>query len=384
MKSNTALTVALICLFFGCKPANRDVVVKTTREVKNGYSILRDAVNLPGLPHGPFIRLADSTIMTVEGNRTLLSHDEGKTWTAGSLIADTTSFDISPGALIRTTRNIIILSFDNLKEKANWNWRKDIHDSPGALLPAYAVRSSDGGRTWDAPVKLHDDWTGANRDIIQTKDGSVVLTTMIMRHHPGHHTVLTYTSKDEGKTWKASNIIDEGGTGNHSGVMESTLVQLKDGRLWMLLRTNWGNFWQSFSDDDGMTWKETGPTNIDASSSPGLIKRLQSGRLVLVWNRLFPEGAMEYPLRGGEGNLSEVPANWQRAELSIMFSDNDGISWSKPVVVAKVTGKGDQLSYPYVFEAQPGELWITTSFRGNLGIKVKEKDFVNHNGQNLQ
>jgi len=212
--------------------------------------------------------------------------------------------------------------------------------------------------------------------MIETTDGSIVLTSMIMRHHPGHHTVLTYTSKDEGKSWIASNIIDLGGVGNHSGVMESTLVQLKDGRLWMLLRTNWGNFWQTFSDNDGLTWKETGPTNIDASSSPGIIKRLKSGNLVLVWNRLFPEGKTEYPLRGGDGNLSEVPANWQRDELSIMFSSDDGKSWSKPVVFAKVTQKGEQLSYPYVFEVKPGKLWITTSFRGDLGINLYEKDFV--------
>src|SRR5690606_29785709 len=142
---------------------------------------------------------------------------------------------------------------------------------------------------------LHDDWTGSIRDIIETSDGSIVFTSMIMRHNPGHHTVLTYTSKDEGKTWTASNIIDLSGTGNHSGVMESTLAQLKDGRLWMLLRTNWGNFWQTFSDDDGLTWKEVAPTDIDASSSPGLLRRLQSGRLALVWNRLFPEGKKEYP-----------------------------------------------------------------------------------------
>lgn len=373
------LKIILILVLFlpACKSTNNSV---DTARKKNfvDYWLAPKVEAIKNLPHGPFVRLTDKSILTVEGNKALVSKDEGKSWSLMSIVADTTKFDISPGALIRTSQNVIIMSLVNLKEKANWNWQNDIHDSPEATLPAYAVRSVDGGKTWSLPVKLHEDWTGANRDIIQTKDGSIVLTSMILRHHPGHHTVLTYTSKDEGKTWIASNIIDEGGEGNHSGVMESTLVQLKDGRLWMLLRTNWGNFWQAFSVNDGINWSEVGPTNIDASSSPGILKRLQSGRIVLVWNRLFPEGSMEYPLRGGDNNLSEVPANWQREELSIMFSNDEGKSWTEPKVISKITQKGAQLSYPFVFEAKPGELWITTSFMGNLGIRLYENDFLSH------
>ena len=322
---------------------------------------------------GLFVRLAGNRILSIYGNMSYISTDEGQTWQEYSILADTSRFKIGPGALIRTRKGVIILSFVNLKEKANWNWQNDIHDSPGAILPTYAIRSLDGGKTWGDLQKLHDDWTGANRDMIETTDGSVVFSSMIMQHHPGHHTVLTYTSKDEGKTWIRSNIIDMGGVGHHSGVMESTLVQLKDGRLWMLLRTNWGNFWQTFSNDDGLTWKDIGPTNIDASSSPGMIKRLKSGRLILVWNRLFPEGKNDFKLRGGEGFWAEVPANWQRDELSVMFSNDDGISWSHPVVIAKKQGKASALSYPLIFENEPGELWITA---GALRMKMYEKDFL--------
>ena len=381
MKSKIAIVILLFWSIYSCntKSSDKDTTEKATstgKTISDKYWVPDRVEEIKSIKPGLFIRLADNSLLTITGNQTYLSKDEGNTWSPFSLIADTAKFDISAGSLIRTSHNVIILSFVNLKEKANWNWRKDIHDSPGSILPTYAVRSIDGGKTWQDLQKLHDDWTGANRDMIETSDGSIVFTSMIMRHNPGHHTVLTYTSKDEGKTWAASNIIDLGGTGNHSGVMESTLAQLKDGRLWMLLRTNWGNFWQTFSDDDGLTWKEIGPTDIDASSSPGLLRRLQSGRLVLVWNRLFPEGKKEYPLRGGDGNLAEVPASWQREELSVMFSDDDGKTWSKPTVIARVTKKDTQLSYPSIFEAKPGKLWITTRFQGDLTIKLFEKDFL--------
>jgi len=214
----------------------------------------------------------------------------------------------------------------------------------------------------------------------------VVYTTMMLKHNPGRHTVVTYTTKDDGKSWIRSNIVDMGGSGNHGGAMESTLEQLKDGRLWMLLRTNLGYFWETFSEDNGLTWSSSRPTKIDASSSPGALKRLADGRLLLVWNRCFPEGKDAYILLGGDNNLSEVPVSWHREELSMMFSEDEGKSWSKPIIIAKnhlqakytLANAWDSkkwLSYPLVFEANPGELWITTG-HGGLKIKVNEKDFL--------
>lgn len=353
------------------KPVNHGMVTST------GYWIPGKVQEIKGLKEGPFIHLPDGDVLTVDSNRSCISSDGARTWKEYPVFKDTATYNMGPAkALLRTHTGIIILAFVNLKERANWHWRNDIHDSPGATLPTYVVRSLDGGRTWQDVQKLHEDWTGSIRDIVETKDGSIVFTSMIFEHHPGHHTVVTYTSKDGGRSWIRSNIIDLGGVGNHAGVMESTLVQLKDGRLWMLMRTNWGHFWQALSDDDGLTWKDFQVTRIDASSANGMLKRLEDGRIVLVWNRWYPEGHHSIQLRGGDGNLSEVATSWQRKELSIMFSNDDTKTWSRPVVIARALEEGKQASYPSVFEASPGQLWITTRFRGDLRIKLFEKDFV--------
>lgn len=339
-----------------------------------------DVTEMPGLKMGPFVRLANDDILTVDEVNSYISSDEGKTWDAYPVFEGTSEYLIRPErALIRTRKGTVILAFANDKEKANWNWREEIHDSPGAVIPTYAIRSTDGGKTWEAPQKLHDEWTGAIRDIIETREGNVVFTTMMMQHNPGHHAVVTYTSKDEGKSWIRSNIIDLGGVGHHAGVTEATIEQLEDGRLWMLMRTNWGVFWEAYSEDQGLTWKLFNPTDIDASSAPGLIQRLHSGRLALVWNRRFPEGQNAYPLRGGDGNWSEVPASNFRAELSIMFSEDDGKSWTEPVVIARNKNERGRASYPYMFEARPGVLWITT-WQGGLRIKLSEDDFIRKQG----
>lgn len=326
------------------------------------------------LPVGPFIRLEDGRLLTVDRTDVLSSHDDGRTWQRSPLFADPDKYVIRmERALIRTRRNTLILAFVNEREKSPHFWDNARREPlPGVRLPTYVTRSLDGGRTWQTPLKLHDDWTGAIRDIVETKDGSVVFTTMKVLREPGRHACLTYRSIDEGATWQAGNLIDLGGHGHHDGAMEPTLVQLRDGRLWMLIRTTLDCFYQAWSADDGSTWREIGPTTIDASTAPGMLQRLASGRLVLVWNRLYPEGRTDFPRRDDK-QASAVPTVRQRDELSIAFSDDDGRRWSRPTVILKSATK--DTSYPYVFEHRPGELWITT-MRGTVRVKLHEDDFI--------
>jgi sialidase-1 len=354
--------------------SEKDQWINLTEEQTAGKISYHDKVQeMPEMKMGPFVRLKDGGILTVGETESFISYDEGQSWKTYEIFRYENTWSIRPErALICTREGTVILAFANDLERANWNWQEDIHDSPGATLPTYAVRSLDGGQTWEAPQKLHDEWTGAIRDIIQTSDGSVIFTSMMMQHNPGHHSIVTYTSKNEGKNWLRSNVIDLGGVGHHSGVIESTIEQLRDGRIWMLMRTVWGRFWEAYSEDEGLSWKHFKVTPIKASTAPGLLKRLASGRLMLVYNQLYPEGQNEYPLSGGNGQWSEVPAVNHRKELSIMFSEDDGRSWTDPVVIARTER---DISYPYLFEIKPGELWLTT-WRGELRARLFEKDFL--------
>jgi sialidase-1 len=162
--------------------------------------------------------------------------------------------------------------------------------------------------------------------------------------------------------------------------VEPTVAELSDGRLMMLIRTGLDRFWSAYSEDQGRYWRVIQPTNIDASSAPAWLQRLQSGRLVLVWNRLNPEGkTLPKPVSGGQA--FEFPALWHREELSIAFSNDDAKTWTTPVVIAREPGA--QLAYPYVFEKAPGELWVFTHYTFNvqgksaphLAVRISEKDF---------
>ena len=303
----------------------------------------------------------------------MVSHDGGKTWTS-PLFTGLKEYKANKEcALLRTQVGVIILAFYNLNEML-WTWDKRHNElGPGARLPTCVIRSLDEGKTWQDLQMLHEEWTGDIRDMIETSDGRVIFTSQKALMNPTRNVTITYSSDDQGETWVPGNLIDLGGKGDHAGAYEATIEELNDGRIWMLIRTNLDRFWEAFSDDGGKYWRVIRPSNIKASSAPGMLKRLSSGRLVLVWNRLYPEGKDSYKRKGGDGITSEVAASWHREELSIAFSKDEGKTWSKPVVIAKKPEAW--LSYPYIFEYQPGELWITTT-QADVRIKLSEEKFV--------
>ena len=309
---------------------------------------------------GPYVNLGDGSVLAVGARHAMVSQDEGKTWKRYPLFKDAAKFLARPErALIRTRDGVVVLAFLNQKELTRGKW--DVRDNAQLkkfFLPTYVTRSLDEGKTWGPPQKIQDGWCGAVRSIIQLKSGRVVLAGQDLMLDPGRHVVLSYVSDDNGKTWKASNLLDIGGAGSHGGTMEGTLAELTDGRLWFILRTTKGWFWEAFSTDQGLTWPKPKQSAIQSSTCCGQFTRLASGRLALLWNR-SPEG--------------KPYSKNSREELSMALSTDDGKTWSKPVVIARDPGK--RQSYPYMFERRPGEVWITT-MQGRVRIKLLEKDFV--------
>ncbi|MFP4026848.1 MAG: sialidase family protein [Candidatus Brocadiia bacterium] len=345
-----------------------------SKETPDGILIHQQADELDSVPVGKFIRLQDGRIFGVAGRpgQAQISDDEGKTWNEVPIAKDGTT-EISPsGAVLSTNDGTVLVACSDLAEK-NWTWDNELKDAPGATLPTCVIRSVDNGESWEPVQKLHNEWTGATRDMIQTQDGRIVLCTMKLLHNPGRHAVMTYVSDDDGQTWEEGDLLDLGGNGHHDGTTEGTVVELRDGRILQYIRTNWGEFWRAVSEDGGKSWHPYGPSGVPASSAPAILTRLKSGRIMMLWNRPFPEGETSYPLRGGQGIWSATPTSNYREELSMSFSEDECNSWSAPVVLAR--NPDSEVSYPLAFEREPGRVWVT-AWRWNLGIAINEADFA--------
>ncbi|MCX7887457.1 MAG: exo-alpha-sialidase, partial [Verrucomicrobiae bacterium] len=323
---------------------------------------------LPFMHLGPFVTRCDGAVLTADDDCVWFSRDDGCSWQRARLFAEPAKY-LCRGerALLLTRDGTLVLAFLNAREMAfRWDQTKG-GPLPGCRLPVYVTRSTDDGETWQRPSKLQDGWCGALRTMIQLRSGRLVLGCHEAAANPGRNVCFSYVSDDDGLSWRKSNIIDLGedsGCGEHGGALEPTLVQLKDGRLWMLIRTRSGRFYEAFSKDGGLTWVDIRPSKIGASSSPGQLKRLHSGRLVLFWNRA--DG-----LENGGGC----------GRLSVAFSEDDGRTWTGPVVVAydpkQTAGEAATrgVTHAYVYERIPGELWVTT-VHGALRMKLREDDFL--------
>ncbi len=121
---------------------------------------------------------------------------------------------------------------------------------------------------------------------------------------------------------------------------EHSVIELTDGRLWMLTRTVDG-IGQAFSGDGGCTWQGIGPSGHTGPNSRFLIRRLSTGDLLLV-NHINPTNAISEQV-------------WKRRDnLMAMLSRDDGQTW----VGGLMLDTRPEISYPDGFEAPDGRIYV--------------------------
>lgn len=319
------------------------------------------AAKLPFTHQGPFVTTADGGALCIDAKNALRSTDEGRTWSSMPLFAEAAKYSVSSErALLRTREGVIISAWMNSaerKEPKGWHWGEPGVDWKAFVLPTYSCRSTDDGKTWEKPVLLSTPWCGCIHSMIQMKSGRIVLVGQEIIPQWRHATVM-WASDDLGKSWQRGDTLDYGvGTHDHAGSLEGTVIERKDGSLYLLLRTESGFLWEATS-RDGLKWTGLQTTKIASVTCCPQLNRLSDGRIALLWNA---------PPR------HDPKSGSSRVELSLAFSDDEAATWSKPVIVAANYVPGGRVSYPYLYERKPGELWITT-MQGGLRMKINTAD----------
>ncbi len=312
--------------------------------------------NIAQMPNGDLLCwwLSGSDNEPSTDNNVLVSRstDKGKTWNdphvlleAGQHAAALTVMHVAPGGKV--------IAFGA-------EWPSELHYT---VWHYFRMESTDNGHSWSPrePFRIRDDENIMIGRPIQLHNGEYLLPASFFEKRPVPLAgAIAETARaaseaealallpDPSGTAKANKFLTHlhgcsvlitsnpqlrgmaefGGIRNRPlGLLESTAVQLKDGRIVMLMRAEYGGFlWRAESSDNGRTWTGAWQTDIPNPTTLPAIIRLPDGRIALIHNAT-----------GGV-----VGERAKRDPLSIWISDDEMKSWRVKADVIT----GGSLAYP--------------------------------------
>lgn len=345
-------------------------------ELRQGFEVIEPTLAgtdqpLPGWRgEGHMIRLADGQLLLVFAyeNQCQLSYssDAGKTWSVPRPVR----MDLPAGArshrpaVIEATGGTLWVFYYALV-KVDWV------DASRANNDLWAVRSGDGGRTWDAPRRLHTGYVGMLQGAIRTRAGHLIVPLCAYK---GGRRFVSYcqVSTDEGVTWKATASIDLGHPATslplslnlNGGALEPSVAEIPDGRLLMLIRTVLGHFYESVSSDGGLTWTPVSPTQLDSGGPCNLIG-LPSGTLAVAYN----PANYESPGTKRWGS----PIGYDRQSLALWKGPTGG--WRKVDDFVRQVSAMTRVVHSTLTGLHSGEILITMPERSTL-LRVRESSLL--------
>lgn len=231
------------------------------------------------------------------------SADEGRTWSDAVVLQENT------GAL-----NVMSVTLRRIEPSGKiglFYLQKDGFDD----LHAYVRYSTDEAKSFGEVIEVTSGkgYHVMNNDrITQLRSGRllapVAFTSDVKQEN--HFVSFCFVSDDEGLTWRrGEGHVDA----PQRGAMEPEVVELQDGRVLMIMRTQLGHIATSLSSDGGQTWGERGQLPVQAPEAPATLRTIPAtGDLLLVWNNTFTPGA-------GHGG--------SRTPLTAAVSSDQGQTW---------------------------------------------------------
>lgn len=177
-----------------------------------------------------------------------------------------------------------------------------------------------------------------------------------------------YASTDNGKTFSLRGHAEV----PNRGYDEHMIVEKEDETLWMLVRTLDG-IGESFSQDGGYKWSTGTKSHIDGPSSRFHIRRLKSGRLLMINHYNFEE-RIDIEDIMSQGGVKK----WKgRSHLTALLSEDDGKTWPYSLLL----DARNEVSYPDATEGTDGFIYLTYDWervkqREILMARITEEDII--------
>lgn len=244
------------------------------------------------------------------------SNDGGKTWSDDRMLVKNEGKDNTMSASVLRLKDGELLLFYLRK-----NSLTDCN--------LYVRRSTDEFATLGGPVRatVADGYHVVNNArVIQLSTGRLVVPAAL---HPctdgtqktwsGKAVPRAFLSDDNGRTWRGDATTVSPPPKRSATLQEPGVLELKDGRLLMWMRTTEGTQYESFSTDLGVHWSEPKPGPLASPCSPATIGRIPwNGNLLCVWNDHSGWHAFQHE---------------KRTPLCVAISKDDGRTWSKSRVI---------------------------------------------------
>lgn len=264
------------------------------------------------------------------------SGDDGKSWSKVKLVID-------PPGLVRAFDPCL---WHDPQGRLWLFWAQGVSwwDGRAGVWAIVTKNSGDEKPKWSAPRRICNGIMMNKPTVLSSgewllpvavwKRPASGLKNMAHAHNLGGETGANVVcSTDKGKTWKF-----RGGAQVPKRVFdEHMVIERRDGSLWTLVRTEYG-IGESVSSDRGKTWSDGQPSGIPHVNSRFFIRRLASGKLLLVTH--------------------EPPDKKTRSHLIAHLSDDDGKTWRGGLILDERTG----VSYPDGVQAPDGTIYVIYDF----------------------
>jgi hypothetical protein len=245
----------------------------------------------------------------------------------------------------------------------------DKRSDPGVnfFIDVWHVKSRDGRTSWEKPKPVWQGYCGSINGFTELKSGRLLLPfAQWMGGRPegppyGANEILVMYSDDGGTTWKESPsrltapcYTDFNGSGY--GACEPCVIELENGRCYMLARTETGMLYQSYS-QDGIHWAPLVPSPFLSTDAPAGLLRIPDGRILVFFN-----GCEKPPRVSGAGVYGG------RDVLHAAVSDDDTRSWRgfrevyrDPTRNESPQRRGDRgTAYPFPYVGAHGKVIVVT------------------------
>ena len=196
----------------------------------------------------------------------------------------------------------------------------------------YTVRSADGGRTWEGPVRVPaptGDETAVSDPVIELPDGELLIPLYGWGAGEKYHSAIMRSS-DGGRTWGGHTIVFKD-SANQTDFCEPSLLYLPSGKLICMHRVHtqepsrYYYLFQSDSHDLGRTWAP--PRQTAMWGHPPYLLRLKSGTLFCIYGYRREPYGIRACLSHDEGGT------WDIANECVLRSDGINADVGYPYAV---------------------------------------------------